>query len=73
VFVELWDEHLPGFHRKAFKQAQKKEFQRDMLWKAALTAETNASESSNVKRKADAGNKRPARVGAKKSKRGKRS
>jgi len=62
-FQALWDEHLTGFHRKAFTKARKREFQRDMLWKEQHMA-AEAAETSVVKPvKAPKG---PARVGKKK-------
>eukprot|EP00045_Choanoeca_perplexa_P001014 m.17557 g.17557 ORF g.17557 m.17557 type:complete len:200 (-) comp10674_c0_seq1:250-849(-) len=66
-FQALWDEHLAGFHRKAFTKARKKEFQRDMLWKEQLMASEQSSQPSATKR--SKGPKGPARVGKKKRKR----
>eukprot|EP00730_Choanoeca_flexa_P017845 TRINITY_DN8636_c0_g1_i1.p1 TRINITY_DN8636_c0_g1~~TRINITY_DN8636_c0_g1_i1.p1 ORF type:complete len:204 (+),score=34.66 TRINITY_DN8636_c0_g1_i1:250-861(+) len=70
-FQALWDEHLAGFHRKAFTKARKREFQREMLWKeqqsakTAVASATAGSSSLNNKPKA------PARVGKKKRRKGK--
>jgi hypothetical protein len=64
-FQALWDEHLTGFHRKAFTKARKREFQKDMLWKEQrMAVEAESSTVKPVK-----GPKGPARVGKKKRKR----
>jgi hypothetical protein len=38
-FLQLWEEHLPGFTGHAFAKARRKDGQRQMLWKQLLTTQ----------------------------------